>query len=341
MDKKYESAHDILYKLQDFETNIDDYSDNPEDDDYYKKHDDTPYRKIYKYIENLNKKDFTYMMIFEMAYRNKKVQEIIENLETIFIFFTERKHKYQKLDSKFNFDRISDIDRFSDIASDIFSCASSDIEYKQDLAENQKKFIELYFSEKDEKVLFKDELEILLNNQELTEDLEFQNICFIFELLSKKLKRDFFLYPDGYVSKAIIENLVVSREYIRLNTGLEYKTLEIDSVSEEFRKFKNTDMKSVADLFFIYDYHRYKLDESDKEYLIKNIKYALTKYHGIIQKGTSEIIPYKEFLENYNNEENNKENFFGYYITERSIRSKIAMMQKFIDECNYKYLFFN
>lgn len=171
--------------------------------------------------------------------------------------------------------------------------------------------------------------------------MEFQNICFIFELLSKKLKRDFFLYPDGYVSKAIIENLVVSREYIRLNTGLEYKTLEIDSVSEEFRKFKNTDMKSVADLFFIYDYHRYKLDESDKEYLIKNIKYALTKYHGIIQKGTSEIIPYKEFLENYNNEENNKENFFGYYITERSIRSKIAMMQKFIDECNYKYLFFN
>ena len=110
-----------------------------------------------------------------------------------------------------------------------------------------------------------------------------------------------------------------------------------------FKKLLNKGNILIADLFFMYDYNNYSINQSDKadtKYINKKIKCSLTKHHGISKKGTSTQIPYKEFIENYNNYENYKGADFGYYITERSLRSKIAMMQKFIDECGYRDLFF-
>ena len=131
MDEKYKSVDEIMEELEDFESYRENYSENPEDDDYYAKIDNPPYRKsnIYTYIDNLKKNDFTSWMIFLMANRNEEVKEIIKKLEIIFNILLERKQKYQNLNSEFNVDKILDITDFSYV--------SSEIEYSQDLTTTQ------------------------------------------------------------------------------------------------------------------------------------------------------------------------------------------------------------
>lgn len=330
MDEKYKSLDEIMEELEDFESYRENYSENPEDDDYYAKIDNPPYRKsnIYTYIDNLKKNDFTSWMIFLMANRNEEVKEIIKKLEIIFNILLERKQKYQNLNSEFNVDKILDITDFSYV--------SSEIEYSQDLTTTQEEFRSQFISiGKLDFQNFEKSLKNLLNNNDIEEDLEFENMCLLFEELCKKLKKDFYIYPDGYITFVCIEEGVVSQEYMKFHCNLEYKTSEVDNVLEEFNKFKNTDMISIADLFFIYDYNSYMKkygDKNEKIGITNSIKLALTKHHGLSIRKNSK----KDFRRNY---KKYKDYEIRYYITERSIRNKIKMMKSFIDKCNYKYLF--
>ncbi|MGJ0357954.1 hypothetical protein [Aliarcobacter cryaerophilus] len=82
MDEKYKSVDEIMEELEDFESYRENYSENPEDDDYYAKIDNTPYRKsnIYTYIDNLKKNDFTSWMIFLMANRNEEISKFKQGI---------------------------------------------------------------------------------------------------------------------------------------------------------------------------------------------------------------------------------------------------------------------
>ena len=302
---------------------------------------ETPKRNdvAYENIEKMDGKNFTSYMIFLMAIRNKEVKEIVSKIKYIFEYIANN-------DSFLDNEHIEEHDVniiYNDgkLEYDTFSYMIEDMDFKKNLSENQEKLKQEYISiglKPFDK--FKIDLESLANKNE-TIDLYFENLCAIVDHLFNKLRNEFLIYPSGYKSDSNcndIYELVENRENI-----IYYGSKDLDSHLEEFKKFQK-DKVSLADLFFIYDYNNYKenqIDLADKTYITKNIKCALTKYHGISKKGSSAPpISYKEFIENGNNYENDKKTNFGYYITERSLRSKIAMMKIFIDKCNYRDLFF-
>lgn len=302
---------------------------------------ETPKRSdvAYKTFEEMDNNNLSSYIIFLMAIRNKKVKEIVLKVKYIFDYIANDNVLVNNKHMKENNVEINYIEE--KLEYDYFSFMILDMEFEEKTSEKQRELKQKYISTGlkpfDE---FKKDLESLTNENE-TNNLYFENLCAIVDHLFNKLRNEFLIYPSGYKSDSNcndIYELVENREKI-----IYYGSKDLDSHLEEFKKFQK-DKVSLADLFFIYDYNNYKenqIDLADKTYITKNIKCALTKYHGISKKGSSAPpIPYKEFIENGNNYENDKKTNFGYYITERSLRSKIAMMKIFIDKCNYRDLFF-
>ena len=301
---------------------------------------ETPKRSdvAYKTFEEMDNYNLTSYIIFLMAIRNKEVKEIVSKIKYIFEYIANN-------DSFLDNEHIEEHDVniiYNDgkLEYDTFSYMIEDMDFKKNLSENQEKLKQEYISiglKPFDK--FKIDLESLANENE-TIDLYFENLCAIIKNLFNVLRDNFLIYPCGYKSDSNCDDIY---ELIEKKELVPYGYSElICGYLEDFKKLYK-DKILLADLFFIYDYHNYKINQddiADKTYITKNIKCALTKYHGISKKGCSSIIKYEDFSKNYSNYKNEEANF-GYYITERSIRSKIAMMQKFIDECNYKYLFFN
>ena len=116
--------------------------------------------------------------------------------------------------------------------------------------------------------------------------------------------------------------------FFKKNFNDKIKNQIINEMIVEFRKLKPVDVKSVADLFFMYDYNKKRVEQEDTSFINLNIKIALTKHHGIKIKGEKELLSYSKCLERYD-ELKNKE--AGFYIVERSIRDKLDIMKKFID----------
>lgn len=170
----------------------------------------------------------------------------------------------------------------------------------------------------------------------------------IMELLQTKLKIEFFIYPNKYYKDANNDcnNNVICKNYFRKLPNTQ-KTLEILNKSfvqnslNEFRKLKPTEMEDVADLFFIYDYYKKALNYNENS-IAKNIKYALTIFHGVEigeNKKTIERMSYNDFLEEYYEFDENK--LAGFYCTERNINEKIKLMENFIEKKYFKYIIFN
>lgn len=179
----------------------------------------------------------------------------------------------------------------------------------------------------------------------------------IMELLQSKLKIEFFIYPNKYYKDANNDcnNNVICKNYFRKlpNTQKALKILNksfVQNSLNEFRKLKPTEMEAVSDIFFIYDYNKKTLN-NDQISIAKNIKYALTIFHGveigenkktkknIETRKTIERMSYNDFLEEYYEFDENK--LAGFYCTERNINEKIKLMKNFIEKKYFKYIIFN
>ncbi|UXC29010.1 hypothetical protein N3114_10185 [Aliarcobacter butzleri] len=300
---------------------------------------ETPKRSdvAYKTFEEMDNYNLTSYIIFLMAIRNKKVKEIVLKVKYIFDYIANDNVLVNNKHMKENNVEINYIEE--KLEYDYFSFMILDMEFEEKTSEKQRELKQKYISTGlkpfDE---FKKDLESLTNENE-TNNLYFENLCAIIKNLFNILRNNFLIYPCGYKSDSNCDDiyeLIEKKELVPYG----YSDL-ICGYLEDFKKLYK-DKILLADLFFIYDYHSYKINQddiADKTYITKNIKCALTKYHGISKKGCSSIITYEDFSKNYSNYKNEEANF-GYYITERSLRSKISMMQKFIDECGYKSLFY-
>lgn len=162
----------------------------------------------------------------------------------------------------------------------------------------------------------------------------------IMELLQQKLKNKYYIYPNGYLkgTKLTFTQKTISRN-VFFNEIFNNKEInqKINEMIVEYRKLKPVDIKSVADLFFMYDYSKKRVENEDTNLINQDIKFALTKHHGIQIKGQKNLLSYHECLERY---EEFKDKEAGFYIVERSIRDKLDIMKKFIDSINYCYIVF-
>ena len=315
---------------------------------FFEENEDLPSRNDSRYIGNETIKgieqielfEFTPSIMFEMAIRNKEVIEIIEKIEHIYKLMTDiLVSEKSKIEEKelidleiFNF---KNLHNFGSIGFEL-----EDEYYKITLLSIDKFIKELEFLI-DSK--YNDKIENFFNQNNKLKDREIR-YCYelseIMEILQKKLKYEFFIYPYGYLrgTELNFTQKVISRDvFFKKNINDKIKNQIINEMIVEFRKLKPVDVKSVADLFFMYDYNKKRVEQEDTSFINLNIKIALTKHHGIKIKGEKELLSYSECLERYD-ELKNKE--AGFYIVERSIRDKLDIMKKFIDNRLYCYVVF-
>ena len=171
--------------------------------------------------------------------------------------------------------------------------------------------------------------------------LSFGKLNIIIEYLQDRLKNDFYIYPNGYCQgfKENRNKKIVSKDFISGQIIQdEFKTTEISEALEDFRKLKPKDINIIADLFFMYDYYKKcQEDEEKRTYLHLDIKCLLTMHYGIEIKDTKELISYDICLER---DDELKSSELGFYEVEKSIKNKIELMNKLINNKYYKYLLF-
>ncbi|MCT7466713.1 hypothetical protein N5T78_08990 [Aliarcobacter cryaerophilus] len=336
-DQKYIKAAELLEELKYFESYREEFGDIIEKDDNYEHFDNeknTPNRDAleYKVIEEITAKELSLYMIYLMAIRNKKVKEIIERIEIVFRLVQNIQDIYQLFINKPN--QIDDLESFCFTAIEF--------EFSKYLDENQKITRDKYITATKLPLEdFKNNLNILLKDNGVKDEFKFENLCNIVYDYCKILSERYCIYPDGISHSFGLEGLVVSKEDFNMHVHLDDK--KTNDILINFLKIRNATPKSIADLFFIYDYYTYKIQiKEEGERISNNIKLALTKYHPIgirnrKDKKIKKTILYEELRDSYIE---NQDEQLEYYFTERSIKDKIKMMKEFIDDCGYKYLFF-
>lgn len=190
---------------------------------------------------------------------------------------------------------------------------------------------------------YDDEIEECFNNNNKLTD-KTTRYCYelseVMNLLQQELRNKYYIYPNGYLrgNKLSFTQKVISRdEFFNKKFNNKEENQKINEMIIEFRKLKPVDVKSVADIFFMYDYQKRRVEKEDTNLINQNIKFALTKHHGIQIKGEKNLLSYSECLDRY---EEFKDKEAGFYIVERSIRDKLDIMKKFIDDKNYYHIIF-
>ena len=328
-DLKYIESKKLLEELKDFESYREEFGDVIEKDANYTDFDDesnTPKRDniLYKNIEKITAKEFNLYMIYLMAIRNERVKEIIERIKIVFKLVQNRQDKYQLFVDKPN--TIDDLE--------FFCYTAMDFEYSECLNENP-----IMATTRLPLEDFEENLNTLLENDDIKDEFNFENLCKIVYDYCKILKEEYFIYPDGINEKGALESLVINKEDFYFHSNLD--DTKTNNILKIFSTIRNATPESIADLFYMYDYHTYKIKIGEDFKVNNNIKLALTKHHPIgiknlKDKKIKKPISYKELRDSYIE---NQDEELEYYITERSIRNKIKMMKSFIDKCNYKYLF--
>lgn len=317
--------------------------------------DDLPQRNHSQYIdkfgakgiEEINIHDFNSCLILQMAIRNKNVTEILSKFNSIENLIA--KYPYldygndillPSLDNKNKEDLFKELVNISKLPLIEFTNKLQelvDLDYSANYNENYQEKMEndgCVGYKRNKKIIQKYKFKDPKGKTKLDKHcITFGKLFIIMRYFDEKLKNNFFIYPDGYIARDennCSKNLI-AREY------LDMKRNEIKEALLEFRKLKPTDMETVADYFFIYDYYKKRVANGGEKLIYQDIKYALTKHYGITIKNTKEKISYEKCLENYDQHENSVSEF---YIVEKSIRERIKFMEYFIDNENYKYLIF-
>lgn len=313
-------------------------------------------------IEQIELFEFNPSIMFEMAIRNKDVIEIIKKIEYIYkIMEVEIKEKKDKVKNNQIFTKKVELKEFYpeiDIEEkqkellylEIFNFYNLhrmnipyDLqnEYRRIALLSYDKFIKELDFLQDSK--YDDKIEEAFNNNHRLTD-KITRYCYelseIMELLQQILKCEYYIYPHRYLKGAeltFIQKVISRDEFFNEEFNNKEINQRINEMIIEFRKLKPIDVISVADLFFMYDYNKKRIENDDKNLINQNIKIALTKHHGIQIKGEKNLLSYSECLHRY---EEFKDKKAGFYIVERSIRDKLDIMKKFIDDKNYCYVVF-
>ncbi len=314
-----------------------------------------------KGIEKITFLEFHSCIIFEMAKRNEKVIEIIEKLN----YLEKLTHKYPYLQDSTNclFKPIAEEE--TELPTVTFELEEEyttmaklpilelkkqlskliDIEYSNNFIEPSKRelnnlTIDTIIDMDDsiyEKCKFKD-----LSKKTTIDDglLTYGKLHIIIDYLQDTLKYEFFIYPNGYYkvnNESCHEKLISKELLIENEINLPEPNDEIRDKLIEFLKLKPTDIKAVADYFFMYDSNKKRINDGQKTLIAQDIKFALTKYHGIQIEGIKDVVPYEDCLKNYDIYKDLNASFD---TVERAIRDKITLMENFIDNKYYRYLLF-
>ena len=190
------------------------------------------------------------------------------------------------------------------------------------------------------------------NNISDTNTQKLYKLSAVMEKLQNKLESKFFIYPHKYYKgkNEPCSYNVKSKDFIRGHAGTQMamKILNnsvIQQSLEDFRKLKPYNReeytaKDIAHMFFIYDYYKQKKDNGIEniDLIAKEIKYALTIFHGIEIKKTKELMKYNDFINRYDEFEDEEA---GFIFTSRIIKDKIKLMRKFIEDEHFRYIIFN
>lgn len=314
-----------------------------------------PYRKALMYIEDLEKIDtyeFSSRIMLEMAHRNSDVIQIIAQIECIQEIMKKTLIKFKKQNKQ-------EIDK-SSITLEIvnyFDNNESLIPYGL-ILEHFMYLFDMSLS----KILKELDFDFFDINDAIEKffkdnDISDETIKYLFILssiiqyLQLRLRDEFLIYPNKYykgiddisVKKVRTKELIKGRIPNSKWALKKLNDIVIKDALDNFRKLKPTDLKTVTDYFFAYDYDKKKQENDDNKYITRQIKFELTKYHGIkiiekikkdekvkkIDKGT---FSYEECLERYDEFKDYDAEF---HYTEKTIRDQISFMQEFIDSTKY------
>lgn len=191
---------------------------------------------------------------------------------------------------------------------------------------------------------FKEELDFL------TAEKKFKNekseavisLKIIADYLQEKLLNEYHIYKDGYYfindgEYFDPEEVIGSDSIYKYDFNTYNLEDDIKLVIDKFINRKQNNMENTADMFFMYDYYRNRKANNDLDFYVTDLKFELTKYHGITINSLKQTFSYDDCLKRYEEFKDSKASF---YTTEKTISEKIKIMEKFIDEKLYKYILF-
>jgi len=264
---------------------------------------------------------------FEMARRNKNVTTISQKLD----YIDKIIEKYPCSDDFRNW--------FRGIEDWEYKFAGDPPELIVN-SEQKKKYIviaKLPISEFMQEIDF---LNIKECSNEKTEDVI--SLKIMADYLQDELIKNYHIYKDGYYFIKD-NNYFDPYEVIDLDSTFKYNFNtypledELKSVIDTLINRKAENMKQTADMFFMYDYYQSRKQDDNLIFYAQDLKFELTKYHGIKIEGFDERFSYDYCLKHYEKFKNLNASF---YVVERTISDKIEIMKKFIDQELYKYILF-
>jgi hypothetical protein len=300
----------------------------------------------YNHFENAELSGYKYYIAFQMAIRNKDVIEISKKLDYISEIITNNSISNSLRDW------ICEIEYWEDIFEEEHPKPTIDSDSK-----NEYIFIaELPLTK------FKEEMDFSIDKKEFTKENYKSAIVLkiIADYLQHKLIKEYCIYKDGYF-------FINSQGYFNPEEVIDDNSIDKDNyntnkLEDSIKAFINTlidrktnHLKKTADLFFMYDYSKKEeekrreennvaVDANDVDYnyytpvpINQIIKLILTKHHGIEIEKLKVTYTYDECLEKY--EELTKYEV-SFYTGEKTIKTKIDLMEKFIEEKLYKYILF-
>lgn len=290
---------------------------------------DLPKREEYSHFENnAHCVGYREYIAFEMAVRNPSVIDITKKLD----YIDEIIEKYPSLD---NFkDWIRGIEDWEDKFEDESPEFTIDVKQKKEYISNANLPIDEFIKEID----FLD-----IEREHITKESQvIINLKIIADYLQNILVKKYCIYKDGYYFiKDTLEfdpDSVVDYDSFQKR---DYNTYNLDeykkSVTDRIVKSNKDNMKEIADMFFMYDYLKFRKENKSTDLSTLDIKCELTKYHGIDIEGFKEKFTYDECLERYEEFKNLEANFIE---GEKTISNKIKYMIDFIDNEEYKFILF-
>lgn len=170
----------------------------------------------------------------------------------------------------------------------------------------------------------------------------FVHLKIIADYLQDKLLKEYHIYKDGYFfihkygyfdpDEAVDSNSIYKHDFSVFNLPDEKKL-----IIEKFINRKDDNMKKTADMFFMWDYYIKRKADDNLVFYTQDIKFELTKYHGIKIEGFEEKLTYDDCLDRYEELKNLNASF---YTVEKRISDKIQLMEEFIDKKLYKFILF-
>lgn len=290
---------------------------------------DLPSRASYSYLENIGDiHGYKEFIAFEMAKKSKNVIDITQKLDYIKKIIDGNQKNLERL-TNWLLDYIYWEHDFEGDApeSTINPELKKEYLFIAELPANN--FIE--------------KIDFLITEKEPSNEKSESVLCLkvIADYLQNKLKEEYFIYKEGYFflndegyfhPDQLIHLDIMCDKFSTSNLRDEIK-LTIGKIINR----KTDNIKQNADMFFIYDYYNKRKAEDNTHCCILDIKFELTKYHGIEIEGIEEKLSYDECLTRYEEFKGLKASF---YTVEKTITNKLKLMEEFIDKELYRYILF-